>query len=111
MITNIQPTGTLSPAAGPGLLNSDLASHDSKAPARQPLTSEEEQAMVRELNTAMRIIGTKLSFSIDDLTKKTVVRVMDADTGELIRQIPPDEMLRVAARITELLGVLFDDIG
>ncbi len=73
------------------------------------LSGQEMDALAKELNEAMRIINTKLSFTVDKATNKTVVKVFDADTQTLIRQIPPEEMLRVAARITELLGVLFDE--
>lgn len=76
---------------------------------QRKLSRQEMDALAKELNDVMRIISTKLSFTVDRVTNKTVVKVLDADTQELIRQIPPEEMLRVAARITELLGVLYDE--
>ena len=65
--------------------------------------------LVDSLNEAMRVINTSISFSIDKDTGKTVIKVMDSDTKKLIRQIPPEDMLRVAARIQDLVGVLYDE--
>ena len=75
------------------------------------LSDEELGAAVKELNAAMKVVNTSLSFSIDSVTKKTIVTVTDEQTHEVIRQIPSEEMLRVSQRITELLGILFDHAG
>lgn len=69
---------------------------------------ERVAAIVSELNRSVSVINSRVSFSIDQGTNKVVIRVIDGDTNEVIRQIPPEEMLRVSARIKELLGVLFD---
>ncbi len=64
--------------------------------------------LVRDLNQAMQAISTSITFSIDGATGKTVIRVSDAGTGELIRQIPAEETLRIAAHLNELMGILYD---
>jgi flagellar protein FlaG len=63
---------------------------------------------VHELNDLVKMLHTSLQFSIDDKTKKIIVKVMDADTQKVIRQIPPEEMVKISARVQELLGVLID---
>lgn len=50
----------------------------------------------------------RLSFSLHDKTGDLVVRVLDKDTGEVIRQIPPEEMLRLREKLEELTGVLLN---
>ena len=77
-------------------------------PAGRGLLLKEINTTVDELNKAMETVGTKLSFSVDKETRQTVIKVMDSRTGEVIRQIPSEEMLRISQRITELLGVLTD---
>ncbi len=47
-----------------------------------------------------------LSFAIDDSTGKTVIRISDAQTGEMIRQIPSEEMLEIARSLDKLQGLL-----
>ena len=72
------------------------------------ISPQQIEALVKGLNDAVKIIGTKLSFSVDGSTRRTVVKVVNAETNEVIRQIPPDEVLRMAQRIDELMGMLFD---
>jgi flagellar protein FlaG len=85
-----------------------VSSVQEEKPVKRELSHAEVSMAVEALNRAMRVVGTKLSFSIDSVTKKPVVRVVDADTQEVIRQIPSEEMLRVSQQITELMGILFD---
>ena len=57
-----------------------------------------------------------LTFSIDENTERSVVTVLDSDSGDVIRQIPSEELLVLAERIQELqedigsrVGVLIDN--
>ncbi|BAU58859.1 flagellin protein FlaG [Halorhodospira halochloris] len=54
-------------------------------------------------------VGRDLQFSVDDQTGKTVVTVYVRGTEDVVRQIPPDEMLAIAARMKEVHGILFND--
>lgn len=49
--------------------------------------------------------GTR--FRIDDATERIVVQILNAN-NEVIRQLPPEEALRIAARFREVTGLLFD---
>jgi flagellar protein FlaG len=40
-----------------------------------------------------------------------VVKVVDNDTKEVIRQIPSEEMLKIAKYIDEITGLLFKDMA
>ena len=78
-----------------------------KEMARKP-TEKETNSVVKELNDAMKLFNTTLSFSVDKETGITVIKVMDSTTKDVIRQIPPEDILKTAERIHNLLGVLFD---
>lgn len=81
----------------------------SQRPAKaEKLSKEEITALVEELNKAMQMVGTTLAFYVDEHTKKTVVKVLDAQTHEVIRQIPPEQMLEISQKISELMGILVD---
>jgi flagellar protein FlaG len=49
-----------------------------------------------------------LQFSVHEETGKTVIKVINKDTGKLIRQIPSKEMLNLAAKMEDMMGILFD---
>jgi flagellar protein FlaG len=61
---------------------------------------------VKAANEAVRAIKSELSFSVDEDTGKTVVRVVEKQTGTLIRQIPSQEMLEIAQALDRLQGLL-----
>jgi flagellar protein FlaG len=68
-------------------------------------------AKVEDLN---QLVDRNLEFSVDDETGQQVIRVIDSDTGEVVRQIPPDQILHIISQIQKtsegmLPGVLLDD--
>jgi flagellar protein FlaG len=66
------------------------------------------EKIVDKLSQQFRSKNTSLNFSIDDATQSLVVKVIDSDSEKVIRQIPPEEILAIRARIQELLGALID---
>ncbi len=72
----------------------------------QDLTSSLEM-----INQAMRDGGRNLSFNIDHSVQGPVVMVQNTDTGEVIRQIPNEAVVRVAHNIDALKGVLYNGLS
>ena len=70
---------------------------------------EQLQAAVKTLNVAMRKAPTSLHFSVDSASHRFVVNVTDNDTGELLRSLPGDAILKFAENLEALKGVLFDE--
>jgi flagellar protein FlaG len=62
----------------------------------------------RVLQENLKIDNFKLNFSIDRETRTVVVRVIDGETGEVIREIPPSEILAIAEEMEKLKGILFN---
>lgn len=59
------------------------------------------EAAVETLNREISVVQRALQFSIDDGTGRTVVKVTDKESGEVVRQIPSEEVLALAKRISE----------
>ena len=78
-----------------------------KEAIEQP-TREDAQRIVQELQRKLDPLATRLNFSVDEETGSFVVKVIDSETGDVLRQIPPEEMLNLRASLAELVGVLFD---
>ena len=76
---------------------------DTRARAADPQAVKDAVAAANE---AMKSIKSELDFSVDDDTGKTVVRVIDKQTGTLIRQMPSREMLEIAKALDRLQGLL-----
>lgn len=64
---------------------------------------------IKALNDAMKEASTNLHFSVDDNSNRYVVKVQDSSTGEIIRSVPGEAILRMARQIESLKGILFDD--
>lgn len=71
-------------------------------------TREAVEAAVEEANQALVSTALSVRFSVEGDTGQIVVRLMDQDTGEVVRQIPSEDQLAISARLRELLGVFFD---
>ncbi|AHL75192.1 flagellar protein FlaG [Stutzerimonas stutzeri] len=56
----------------------------------------------------MQNIQRDLSFSVDDSTGDVVVRVIDGESGKIVRQIPSEEILRLTERLDEMRSLLFE---
>lgn len=64
--------------------------------------------MVAALNDLVyQVASTKITFDVDEATGHSVIRVLDKETGELIRQVPPEELLILAAKMKQLSGLIF----
>jgi flagellar protein FlaG len=64
---------------------------------------------VVEINKALEKIPTTLAFQVDESSKRFIVNVADISTGEVIRKIPGDAVLRIARQLESLKGIIFDD--
>lgn len=63
---------------------------------------------VSDLQEHTQSIQRNLNFSINENTGRTVVEVKDMATGEVIRQLPTEEALRLAESIDEMRSLLFE---
>jgi flagellar protein FlaG len=85
------------------------------APAKAQLTIDPEekrralQDAVAEMNRQMESQNRNLAFQIDDVAKRTVITVRHKTTGEVVRQIPDEAVLRVAHNIEAMKGLMHDD--
>jgi flagellar protein FlaG len=66
---------------------------------------------VERLNEQMRRSARGLNFSIDKVADRTVITVKDTHSGEVVRQIPDEALLRVAHNIEEIKGLLYNDVS
>jgi len=63
---------------------------------------------VEAANERLEQAGQRIDISIDKATNIVVVQVRDRESGETIRQIPPEEALQVTRNIDRLTGILVD---
>lgn len=62
-----------------------------------------------KLNQAMKMMASNLQFTVDEETGIDVVKVVDTDTKEVIRQFPSEEVIAIARAFDQLQGLLVRD--
>jgi len=77
-------------------------------PAR-PVEIPKMESVTRQIDTFLRSMNRSLQFRVDDASGRMVVSITDAETGEVIRQVPGEEALRMAERIDAQIGALLDE--
>lgn len=83
----------------------EASSQKETAAAQQVAPSEQDiQEAMSKLTSHFQNIQRNLNFSVDEGSGRTVVKVIDADSQEVIRQFPTEEALALARRLRELSG-------
>ena len=67
---------------------------------------EQVHESVKALNEFVSSLNNNLNFSVDEDTGKTIVKVTDKDTNQVIKQFPSEEALAIAKAIDKLKGLL-----
>ena len=77
----------------------------SQATVPEPIDVKEA---VEKLNKYVQSQQKHVNFSIDEATHSTVIKIFKTETGELIKQFPPEEILAMAAYIRQSIGWMID---
>ncbi|UNL94674.1 flagellar biosynthesis protein FlaG [Paenibacillus polymyxa] len=71
-----------------------------------------EEQLIRAIDRAVKALQgptTTLEMSVHEKTHQILVKVLNKDTGELIREIPPEKTLDLVAKMMEIAGILIDE--
>lgn len=74
-------------------------------------TPDEVKASVAQINKTMQSLTHDLEFTVDESTKMHVVKVVDTQTKDVIRQFPSHEALVIAQALNRLQGLLFRGVA
>ncbi|HKL98291.1 MAG TPA: flagellar protein FlaG [Mobilitalea sp.] len=76
---------------------------DSEASAKQIINA------ISRANNKLKMHKTRCEFSYHEETRRVSIKVLDKDTEEVIREIPPEESLEMLEKMWELAGILIDE--
>lgn len=106
-----QPSGSQDKhAATLTLINSVEGMRRAELKGEQYTISDEQ--LVRAIEQAIKKIEgrtTSLEFTVHKETKQIAVKVLDKNTGEVIREVPPEKTLDFVAKLWEMAGILIDE--
>ena len=84
------------------------AKQEKPAETKNELNAEDLKEITDKMNQVASVFNTSLAFAVDDPTGKTVIKVMDKITEEVIRQIPPENALKLMANMRDVMGMFLD---
>ena len=93
----------------PPVPRNDAAPTQTVIAAKQPAAAASDDDVshaLKSINQAMKDRSQDLEFSIDDDSDRTIVKVVDKSTQEVIRQMPTEEALEIAKALDRLQSLL-----
>jgi len=91
-------------------IDMSLQSEPQSGPPAEAMPRElQSDEVVDRLNLAMRALSTRLKFQKHEASGRFVVRVINEQTDEVIREIPPERLLDLLVHLRRMVGVLVDE--
>ena len=99
-----------SPVKGP---QQPASSKETTATNPQPsqASAEELQRASKELQRRIQQLAPELVFTIDQASGRSIIKITDPETKEVIRQIPSEDALRLNQALDQFQGLLLDRKG
>lgn len=110
--SKIKPIETPSPITDQNQLKATTASELIKAEESGESLSISEEQVVKAMERAIKAMEgpyTTFDISIHEKTKQLMVKVLNKETGEVIREIPKEKTLDMVAKMMEMAGILIDE--
>ncbi len=98
----VRQTHTAQKSSATPVLTEQSVSQTQKSEA----TRQQLEEAVKAVNDFLKPINNSIQFNLDDDTGKTIVKVIDLATKDVIRQFPSEEMLSIAKAIDQMKGLL-----
>jgi len=75
-----------------------------KSVQKETRSAEEIQKDISAINDQLKTLNRAVRFSVDEKSKTVVAKIVDIETGEVIREIPPENIVRL--RDNDMTGLL-----
>ena len=73
------------------------------------IDQDQLKKVLEKLNIFLNALEVQMKFSVHEGTGQVIVRVVNTETGKVIREIPPQRILDMVAKMMEMVGVLLDE--
>lgn len=94
-------------AEGQSKGNSNSNSNDQQQ-SQQQLSNEQLRRAVEQLNKNM-MAHSEAVFGIHEGTNRVTIKIVDKDTKEVLKELPPEKTLDMIAKVWEMAGILVDE--
>ncbi|MDX2369464.1 MAG: flagellar protein FlaG [Colwellia sp.] len=96
-------------AQGKTITQQEIVAADvDKAEDKQPLTAEQLENVAQQLQDFVGNMNRGLEFSVDKDSGRDVIKVIDKNSGDLVKQFPSEEVLSLVAKLSDMVGGFID---
>ena len=88
-----------------GVFGNDRQSESNREPIEVEAPGIDE--LMEKVQQYVNTFNTKLSFSFDKQKNRPIIYVIDKETDEVIRQIPPEKMYKLINNLEEIRGIIY----
>lgn len=78
------------------------------AEAKKDAPPKEVEEIASEVQIQLKRLNTELRFEVDRNSEEMIIKIVDPETKQVLRQIPSEELLAIRERMEELIGVLYN---
>lgn len=82
---------------------------ESKDSSSQNSAAQQIESAIRNANHRAKFGHTNAQFTYHEKTKRISIKIIDRETNEVIKEIPPEETLEMISKMWELAGLLVDE--
>lgn len=101
-----QGSGTLPLETARSVSNADRAASTRERQQKEQPSEDQVKSAVEKLNEFVKTSASNLQFSVDKESGMRIIKVVDPETKDVIRQIPSEEAVEIAKAIGKLQGLL-----
>jgi len=88
--------------------NTPITTASNSEISKTELSPEKLEKVVQQLQDFMGEMNRSLQFKVDEDSGRNVIKVIDKESGDLVKQYPSEEVLGIVAKLAEATGVLVD---
>lgn len=107
-VNNFEPADSVNLTARRTDIAKEVVSYNSEN-IYKDLSPKDISGIVDRLNNGVREMHERLSFSFHEKTGRIIVKVLDPDTNEVIREIPSKDAIKLLEHIQDFLGMIVDE--
>lgn len=67
------------------------------------------KSAINEVNNKLKPTKTRCEFSYHEEVNRVTIKILDRETNEVVREIPPEESIKVLEKVYEIAGLLVDE--
>ena len=101
----------------PVKVEKERPSNEAETLSRQPEESQTQESRVMDTEALKKRISdlnrqlnsTECQYGVDEITQRVTLKIVDKETKEVIKELPPEKTLKMIAKVWELAGLLVDE--